>query len=117
MSTPEKPFGTPSGEGLPSTGRTDEEELEAAKAANRFDIRRIIGYLFTLYGAILVVTGIAGSSLVKNKADGVNVNLWTGLGMLIFAAVMLIWAFPRPTAPEPPEPRGEGSGRLRRAPA
>jgi len=117
MSTPEKPFGTPTEEGLPPTGRTDEEELEAAKAANRFDIRRIIGYLFTLYGGILVVTGIVGSSLVKNKADGVNVNLWTGIGMLVFAAIMLIWAFTRPTAPEPPETRGEGSGRLRRAPA
>jgi xanthine/uracil/vitamin C permease (AzgA family) len=117
MSTPEKPFSGPAEGGLPPTGATDEEEIEAAKAANRFDIRRIIGYLFVLYGIILVVTGIVGTSQVKNKADGVNVNLWTGIGMLVFAAVMLIWAFTRPVAPEPPETRGQGSGRIRRAPA
>jgi hypothetical protein len=30
---------------------------------------------------------------------------------------MLVWAFTRPVMPEPPETRGQGSGRLRRAPA
>ncbi len=70
-----------------------------------------------LYGVILTVTGIVGSEHVKNKAAGINIDLWTGLGMLVFAALMLIWAFSRPTMPEPPEQRGQGSGRLRRAPA
>jgi hypothetical protein len=102
---------------LPPTGATDEEEARSARAANRFDIRRLIGGLFALYGIVLVVAGIVGSHHVKNKAAGININLWTGLGMLVFAAVMLIWAFARPVRPEPPETRGEGSGRIRRAPA
>ena len=37
--------------------------------------------------------------------------------MIVFAGVMLRWAFTRPVMPEPPETRGEGSGRIRRAPA
>ena len=43
----------------------------------------------------------AGSEEVKNKAAGINVNLWTGLGMLVFGALMIYWALARPVAPEP----------------
>jgi hypothetical protein len=89
------------GEGVPSTGATDEDELAAARIANRFDIRRIIGGLFVLYGIVLVVTGIVGSDEVKNKAAGINVNLWTGLGMLVFGVLMIFWALSRPVAPKP----------------
>jgi hypothetical protein len=120
VSSTDRPFGVPggsSGEPMPSTGATDEQEIEAARAANRFDIRRIIGGLFILYSLILLALGIFGSSHVKNKAAGINVDLWTGLGMLIFGALMIFWALTRPTMPEAPETRGEGSGRIRRAPA
>ena len=100
------------------TGATDEEEeARAARAANRFDIRRLIGGLFALYGLILLALGLFGSHYVKHKAAGINVDLYTAIGMLIFAALMLLWAFARPTLPEPPETHGEGSGRIRRAPA
>ena len=101
----------------PETPISDEDEVAAAKAANRFDIRRLIGGLFAIYGAVLTVLGIVGSSTVKHKAAGINIDLWTGIGMLIFAALMIFWALARPVAPEPPETRGKGSGRLRRAPA
>jgi hypothetical protein len=104
-------------EPLPSTGATDEEEVEAARAANRFDIRRLIGALFILYSLILIALGLFGSHAVKTKADGTNVDLWTGLGMLVFGILMLFWAFSRPVVPEPSETRGQGSGRIRRAPA
>jgi hypothetical protein len=75
----------------------------AAKAANRFDIRRIIGGLFIVYGAILLVVGVVGTDEIKNKAAGINVNLWTGIGMLIFGALMVAWALLRPVVPSPPE--------------
>ncbi len=120
MSSTDRPFGVPgasSDEPMAPTGASDEEEIEAARAANRFDIRRIIGSLFILYSLILIALGIFGSSHVKNKAAGINVDLWTGIGMLVFGALMIFWALRRPTMPEPPETRGEGSGRIRRAPA
>ena len=121
MSSTDKPFGVPGtsseGEPMPSTGATDEEEIAAARAANRFDIRRIIGGVFVLYSLILIALGIFGSHHIKNKAAGINVDLWTGIGMLIFGALMIFWALSRPVQPEPPETRGQGSGRIRRAPA
>jgi hypothetical protein len=109
-----QPFRGPS---TPSTGETDADEVVAAKAANRFDIRRLIGGLFALYGVILVITGLVGSHHVKTQAAGINIDLWSGLAMIVFAVLMLVWAFARPVMPEPAERRGEGSGRLRRAPA
>jgi hypothetical protein len=114
-------FGVPGtsskGEPVPPTGASDEEEARAARAANRFDVRRLIGGLFVVYSVILIALGVAGSSHIKHKAAGINIDLWAGLGMLVFGALMIIWALTRPTVPEPPETRGEGSGRIRRAPA
>ena len=115
MAQPEdQPFRAPV---TASTGEDDIDEVEKARAANRFDIRRIIGGLFALYGVILVIAGAVGSHTVKHKAAGINIDLWTGIAMLVFAAVMIAWALLRPVVPEPSATRGEGSGRLRRAPA
>ena len=63
------------------------------------------------------MVGIVGSHAVKTKAAGINIDLWTGIGMFAFGAPMLFWALTKPTVPEPEETRGEGSGRIRRAPA
>jgi hypothetical protein len=122
MTEHDKPFTGPGGSGakdgpMAPTGATDEEEVEAAKAANRFDIRRLIGGLFVLYAIVLIVLGIAGSHHIKTKADGINIDLWSGIGMLIFGVLMIVWALARPVQPEPEETRGQGSGRIRRAPA
>ena len=101
----------------PEVPISDEEEAEAVRKANLFDIRRLIGGLFAIYGVILVVLGLVGSHAVKHKAHNINIDLWTGIGILVFAAFMLAWGFLRPVVPEPPETRGQGSGRIRRAPA
>jgi len=78
------------------------DEETARKAANRFDLRRIIGGVFLVYGVILTVVGIVGSDAVKNKAAGINVNLWTGLVMLAVGAMMVAWALMRPVEPQAP---------------
>ena len=41
-----------------------------------------------------------GSSQVKNKAAGLNIDLWAGIGMLVFAGLMIAWALWRPVEPE-----------------
>src|SRR4051812_50084082 len=96
----------------------DVDAATAAKAANRFDIRRIIGGLFLVYGVILTVVGIVGSDAVKNKAAGINVNLWTGLAMLVVGAMMGAWGLMRPTVPHgpPPAPRSPQPRRRRGPP-
>jgi hypothetical protein len=83
----------------------DVDAATAARAANRFDIRRIIGGLFVLYGVILIVVGIVGTTAIKNKAAGINVDLWTGLGMLVVGVLMIVWALARPAVPKPPVER------------
>jgi hypothetical protein len=77
-----------------------EEESRAERAANLFDVRRFIGGLFLLYGLILFVLGIGASTADVEKAAGVNVNLWTGLAMLVVGALFLVWAFTRPLSAE-----------------
>jgi hypothetical protein len=104
-------------EPMAPTGATEEDEIAAARMANRFDVRRIIGGLFAIYGVTMIVTGLVGSHHVKTKAAGINIDLWTGIAMAIFAVLMIAWALWRPVMPEPEETRGQGSGRLRRAPA
>jgi hypothetical protein len=99
------------------TGISEIDEAAAARAANRFDIRRIIGGLFLVYAVILIVTGVTGDHTVKTRAAGINIDLWTGGAMLAVGILMIVWAVVRPVRPEPVETRGEGSGRIRRAPA
>jgi|SRR3954447_1531595 hypothetical protein len=69
---------------------------EVERAANLFDLRRIIGGLFVLYGVVLTIVGISDGAAAIRKAAGVNINLWAGLGMLAMGILFLIWAFARP---------------------
>jgi hypothetical protein len=82
-------------------GRTEAAEAEQGggrelAAANLFDLRRIIGGLFVLYGILLTILGITDSQQEIDRAQGVRINLWMGLGMLALGILFLIWAFTRP---------------------
>jgi len=100
------------------------EEAERAahrdrRAANLFDVRRMIGGLFAIYGVILTILGIGASDADIQKAAGININLWTGLAMLLVAALFLFWAFARPLAEqlEDDDEDGEDGRTARGAPA
>ncbi|SDL05296.1 hypothetical protein [Streptomyces indicus] len=80
-----------------------ELESKSATAARLFDIRRIIGGLFVVYGVIVTIAGISPSDADLEKAEGVNINLWTGLGMLALGLFFLVWLKLRPTAPPTPD--------------
>ena len=81
----------------------------AMAAANLFDLRRIIGGLFALYGVVLIVVGLTDSQKEINRAAGVHINLWAGIGMLVLGILFLIWAFSRPLGEELQEAEaGEG---------
>jgi hypothetical protein len=75
-------------------------EVDHGAARNLFDLRTIIGGLFTLYGVILTVYGIIDSQAQVDKAAGVRINLWTGLGMLALGLVFLAWVKFRPLTTE-----------------
>ncbi len=65
-----------------------------------FDIRTIIAALFGGYGAICLVWGLAFNGATdRARSGGINVNLWAGIGMLVFAVGFAAWAFTRPLVP------------------
>jgi hypothetical protein len=72
----------------------------AERAANLFDLRRIIGGVFTAWGILLIVLGLFDSQEEIDKAAGVNINLWAGIGMLVVGLLFLLWAFTRPLGRE-----------------
>jgi membrane protein implicated in regulation of membrane protease activity len=70
----------------------------------KLDVRLPIGMMFTLLGAILVVYGLVSDRAIYARSLGINVNLWWGLVLLAFGAVMLAFALrSRRRAVMPPE--------------
>ncbi|MEU4168650.1 hypothetical protein AB0F46_17460 [Streptomyces sp. NPDC026665] len=85
-----------------------ELEKQSTTAARLFDIRRIIGGLFVIYGVIVTIAGITASDADLAKAGDININLWTGLGMLALGLFFLAWLWLRPLpAPAPESPAEE----------
>lgn len=68
------------------------------RTVGAFDIRNIIGALLGIYGVVLVIMGIVNNTSYElGRADGVNVNLYAGIGMIVVAAFFLVWARLKPT--------------------
>jgi hypothetical protein len=76
--------------------------------AGAFDIRVFIASLIGIYGVVLLIAGLVQSDDQLVKTDGVNMNLFAGIGMIIFSAAFLIWARLRPVVVRavPPDPDG-----------
>ncbi|NGN67812.1 hypothetical protein G5C51_28410 [Streptomyces sp. A7024] len=91
----------PGGAETPAAFQQEVEELErqSATAARLFDIRRIIGWLFVVYGIIVTAMGISPSDSDMEKSQDININLWTGLAMLALGLFFLIWQHLRPVVP------------------
>jgi hypothetical protein len=80
------------------------------RAANLFDLRRIIGGVFLVWGVLLTVLGLTDSPAEANKAAGININLYAGLGMLVVGAIFMTWALTRPLGTELSESEEAGGG-------
>src|SRR4051794_32401607 len=80
------------------------------RAANLFDLRRIIGGVFILYGLILFVLGLNASDADIRHAAGVHINLWAGIGMLVVGGLFLLWAFTRPLGEQLEEAESDEAG-------
>jgi hypothetical protein len=85
------------------TSRPDDELLSESEEAQRrsaaarlFDVRRVIGGLFIVYGLIVSIVGLLDGPAEIDKAQGVRINLWMGLAMLGLGAFMLIWQWLNP---------------------
>jgi formate hydrogenlyase subunit 3/multisubunit Na+/H+ antiporter MnhD subunit len=60
----------------------------------KLDIKIPIGLIFTIFGLVLSIYGLATANDAEFylKSLGSNVNLWTGLVMLVFGILMLLLA-------------------------
>ena len=76
-----------------------ELEGKSTTASRLFDLRLIIGGLFVVYGVIVTIAGINPSDSSLDKSEGVNINLWTGIAMLLLGIFFLGWLKLRPTPP------------------
>ncbi|GAC1643595.1 MAG: hypothetical protein NVS4B2_33300 [Chloroflexota bacterium] len=88
--------------------QTTQSNISQSAAAKLFDLRLLIGGLFTLYGAVLIGAGILASAADKQKASGININLWMGFGMLILGLLFLFWRWQRPLIATA-DPKGDES--------
>jgi hypothetical protein len=80
------------------------ENTTKVHRAGLFDIRFIIAALIGLYGLIVLINGLFTSDAQLEKADGLNINLYGGIGMLVVAAGFAAWARVRPiVVPEDPD--------------
>ncbi|MBN1130310.1 MAG: hypothetical protein JXA71_15060 [Chitinispirillaceae bacterium] len=57
------------------------------------DIRFPIGLLFTILGVLITIFGLAtqGGEIYKHSL-GININLWSGVCLTVFGAIMLAMA-------------------------
>jgi hypothetical protein len=65
-----------------------------------FDLRWILAFLFAVYGIVITLMGLfahAKTYTASGQNVGINVNLWTGIPMLVLAILFALWAVLRPT--------------------
>ena len=58
------------------------------------DIRVPMALMFGLLGAILAVYGMLNGSHpeIQQRSLGININLWWGIVMIVFAIAMYAWS-------------------------
>jgi len=79
--------------------------------AGLFDVRVIIGTLLGIYGVVLTIYGLAFTSDADlAKVNGENLNLWTGICLIIASVIFIVWARVRPVL-VPVEPEDEAAAR------
>lgn len=73
------------------------------RAARLLDLRFIIAALFAIFGVIVTLTGVFATPAEVAKAAGINISLWTGIGLLLVSGFFALWLLRAP----PEVPMGE----------
>lgn len=84
----------------PPSREVAQQTAQPESAASKlFDLRVLIGGLFTLYGVVLIVAGIVAGAADTHKASGIPINVWMGIGMLVLGLLFLLWWRLQPLPP------------------
>lgn len=60
------------------------------------DIRLPIGFMFTLFGAILAAYGLVSNPQIYERSLGININLQWGVALILFGLAMFTLGWRRP---------------------
>jgi len=66
------------------------------------DIKIPIGLMFTILGLLLAIFGLAtaGDEELYRRSLDININLWTGLAMVVVGVLMLLTSKLKPSKKE-----------------
>jgi hypothetical protein len=82
------------------TAASTNQEAAPSAASQLFDLRTVIAVLFGVYGIVLTVQGAFFEDEAQlTKAAGIELNLWSGITMLVVAALFVLWVRLRPLVP------------------
>jgi hypothetical protein len=71
--------------------------ISESAASQLFDLRTVIAVLFGVYGIILTVMGLFFTGEAElAKAGGIDINLWSGLAMIVVGGLFVLWVRLRP---------------------
>ena len=71
------------------------------KHARLLDLRFVIAAMFAIFGVLVTLSGFTASNEDIDQAAGINISLWTGLGMLLLSGGFTVWVVMAP--PDVPE--------------
>ena len=55
-----------------------------------FDLRIPLGWLFAIFGFLLVIAGLRATPAAETRSLGININLIWGGAMIVFA-ILCLW--------------------------
>ena len=95
----------------PTSVEMTPKDMAKSAASKLFDLRILIGGLFTFYGIALTIYSFFTTPEELAKAAGININLWLGLAMLLLGVIFLLWARLSPVIHEAPSDDDAGAAR------
>jgi len=68
----------------------------ARKPSRLLDLRFVIATMFGIFGVLVTLAGVFATPEAIARAGGINISLWTGLGMLVLSGAFFLWLIKAP---------------------